>query len=137
MPRSRTSRKNEHASKESGRKREHLFAPERDEWQRLSPNRARPNETNSGQPKPRTGSKARRSETGQELPGKSSKQRSRGRRYRSTSNQRAKNVKPEPDQPMISARTRKPASKSSLKPNSLQCSVTYIDAVLQVASFII
>ena len=107
MPRSRTSRKNEHVSKESGRKREQLFAPEQDEWQRLSPNRARPNETNSGQPKPKTGSKARRDETGQDLR-KSSKQRPRVRRLRSTSNQRTKDKKP--DQPMISARTRKTAS---------------------------
>lgn len=114
MPRSRTSRQNEPATKESGRKREQLFAPEQDEWQRLSPNRARPNETNSG-PKPRTGSKARRGETGQDLMGESSKQRSRVRRKRSTSNQRAKDVKPKLDQPLISARTRKSASKSSLK----------------------
>ena len=111
MPRSRTSRQNEHASKESGRKREQLFAPEQDEWQRISPNRARPNEANSDQPKPRTGFKTRPGESDQELSGKSSKQRSRGRRHRSTSNQRTKDVKPKPEQPMISARTRKPASK--------------------------
>ena len=108
MPRSRISRQNEPATKRSGRKREQLFAPEQDEWQRLSPNRARPKETNSGQPKPKTGSKARRDETGQDLIRKSSKQRPRVRRLRSTSNQRTKDKKP--DQPMTSARTRKTAS---------------------------
>ena len=138
MPRSRTSRQNDSASKESGRKRKQLFAPEQDEWQRLSPNRARPNEVNFVQPKPRTGSKARRGETGQESIGKSSKQRSRVRRHRSASNQRTKDVKPKPEQPMISARTRKPASKPALFDfDSLRCSVTYIGEVLQVTSVII
>ena len=103
MPRSRTSRHNKDASKESGRKREQLFAPEQDEWQRLSPNRARSKiETNSGQKKTRFEDK-----TGQMV--KSLSQRSKVRRHRSISNQRAKEEKP--NQPMISGRARKTASK--------------------------
>ena len=105
MPRSRTSRHNKDASKESGRKREQLFAPEQDEWQRLSPNRARSeNETNSCQPKTRFEKR-----TGPMI--KSLTQRSKVRRHRSISNQRTKDEKPKHDQPMISGRARKTASK--------------------------
>ena len=104
MPRSRTGRHNKDTSKESGRKREQLFAPEQDEWQRLSPNRARSKiETNSGQTK--TGFEKK---TGPMI--KSVTQRSKVQRHRSTSNQRAKDKKP--NQPMISGRARKTASKS-------------------------
>ena len=100
MPRSRTSRHNKDASKESGRKREQLFAPEQDEWQRLSPNRARSEiNTNSDQ----TNTKFEK-KTGPLT------QRSKVRRHRSVSNQRPKDQKP--NQPMISGRARKTASKS-------------------------
>ena len=107
MPRSRTGRHNKDAPKESGRKREQLFAPEQDEWQRLSPNRLRSeNETNSGQTKfdKKTGPMT-----------KSLTQRSKVRRHRSISNQRSKDEKPKYDQPMISGRARKTASKSDSK----------------------
>ena len=123
MPRSRTPRQNTDSSKTSRRKREQLFAPEQEERQRPSPNRARPSETNSGQLKTRlgrrTGSMVNREITGQELNsiGKSSSQRSRKRRNRSTSNPRAKNLQPKSDKPLVSGRARKIAS------NSLRCNV--------------
>ena len=124
MPRSRTPRQNT----DSRRKREQLFAPELEEWQRPSPNRARPSETNSGQLKTRlgrrTGSMVNREITGQELNsiGKSSSQRPRKRRNRSTSNPRAKNLQPKSDKPLVSGRARKTASNSSLwGAHSLRC----------------
>ena len=115
MPRSRTTRHNTDTPKESKRKREQLFAPEQEEWQKLSSNRAKPSETQSSQLKTsfeRTG--VNRKMTGQELNSKSSAQRSKVRRNKSTSNPTANDMQPKPDQPLVSGRARKTASNSSL-----------------------